>query len=59
MPPTISLRRSSAFTRARSSRGQHQDRHVRLAPERAADLEAIESGEHHIEHDRIRLLAAR
>jgi hypothetical protein len=43
-------------------RGQHEDREVlevRLPPDRAADGNAVEARQHHVEHDQIERLGAR
>ena len=38
-----------------AARGEHDDRHVGVLAEYAADLEAVEDGEHQVEHDEVRV----
>ena len=42
-----------------AARGQHQHRHVAIGAEQAHDLEAVDLGQHQVEHDEGRVLGTR
>ena len=43
----------------RAARGQHQHRHIAIGAEQAHHLEAVDLGQHQVQHDEGRVLGAR